>query len=156
MISWPDKLLINKVLIRIWHWVIRVRITWPVYCTLIGWRSGDLIRIICNIINYIYLKGKIKIDNYNGSKPEILRILWDNLVFRLVAYLLKMICLNHYFHTILYINEFLYNFDTVFFINFSRQEHQMDFLYVSFYAWDSQVSSYTPFHFSFTVSVIPI
>ena len=36
-------------------------------------------------------------------------------------------------------------------MNFSRQEHQIDVLYVSFNAWDSQVSSYTPFHFSFTV-----
>ena len=40
---------------------------------------------------------------------------------------------------------------TEFYINFSRQEHQIDVLYVSFNAWDSQVSSYTPFHFSFTV-----
>ena len=40
---------------------------------------------------------------------------------------------------------------TKFYINFSRQEHQIDVLYVSFKAWDSQVSAYTPFHFSFTV-----
>ena len=32
-----------------------------------------------------------------------------------------------------------------------RQEHQMEVLYVSFNAWDSQVSSYTPFNSSFTV-----
>ena len=32
-----------------------------------------------------------------------------------------------------------------------RQEKQIDVLYVSFNAWDSQVLSYTPFHFSFTV-----
>ena len=36
-------------------------------------------------------------------------------------------------------------------MNFSRQEHQIDVLYVSFNSWDSKVSSYTPFHFSFTV-----
>ena len=29
--------------------------------------------------------------NYNRSEPEILRLLWDIVVFRLVAYLLKMI-----------------------------------------------------------------
>ena len=40
---------------------------------------------------------------------------------------------------------------TQFYINFSRQEHQIDVLYVSFKTCDSQVSAYTPFHFSFTV-----
>ena len=40
---------------------------------------------------------------------------------------------------------------TQFYINYLRQEHQIDVLYVSFNTWDSQVSSYTPFHFSFTV-----
>ena len=40
---------------------------------------------------------------------------------------------------------------TQFYINFSRQEHQIDVLYVSFNAWDYQVSSYTPLHFSITV-----
>jgi len=34
----------------------------------------------------------LKIYNYR-SKPEILRLLWDIVVFRLVAYLLNMICL---------------------------------------------------------------
>ena len=40
---------------------------------------------------------------------------------------------------------------TQFYINFSRQEHQIDVIQVSFKTWDSQVSAYTPFHFSFTV-----
>ena len=40
---------------------------------------------------------------------------------------------------------------TQFYVNFSRQEHQIDFLKVSFNSWDSQVSAYTSFHFSFTV-----
>ena len=40
---------------------------------------------------------------------------------------------------------------TQFYINFSKQEHQTDFLCVLFKTWDSQVSAYTPFHFSFTV-----
>ena len=39
---------------------------------------------------------------------------------------------------------------TQFSIILSRKEHQIDVLYVSFNAWDSQVSSYTPFRFSFT------
>ena len=38
-----------------------------------------------------------------------------------------------------------------FYINFLRQEHQIDVLYVPFNAWHSQVSSWTPFHFSFIV-----
>ena len=47
--------------------------------------------------------------------------------------------------------NFRIQFDTVLY-KFSRQEHQIDVLYVSFNAWDSQVSSYTPSHdFSFTV-----
>ena len=40
---------------------------------------------------------------------------------------------------------------TQFYVNFSRQEHQIDFLQVSLDSWNSQVSAYTPFHFSFTV-----
>ena len=40
---------------------------------------------------------------------------------------------------------------THFYVNFTRQEHQIDVLYVLINAWDSQVSSFTPFHFSFTV-----
>ena len=43
---------------------------------------------------------------------------------------------------------------TQFYIHFSRQEYQTDVLNVSFNAWDSQVSSYTPFHFSFTPPLI--
>ena len=43
---------------------------------------------------------------------------------------------------------------TQFYINFSiHQEHQIDVLCVSFNAWDSHVSSYTPSHFSCTVPV---
>ena len=42
--------------------VIQTEITWPVYCTAIGWSSGDVkktIRTICNnIINYIYKNAK--------------------------------------------------------------------------------------------------
>ena len=40
---------------------------------------------------------------------------------------------------------------TQFYINFSRQKHQIDVSNVSFNACDSQVSSVTPFHFSFKV-----
>ena len=40
---------------------------------------------------------------------------------------------------------------TQFYVTFSRQEHQIDFLQVSLKSWDSQVSAYTPFHFSFTI-----
>ena len=43
-----------------------------------------------------------KIKNYNRSKPEILRLLWDIIVFRLVTN-----------YTKLYTYEFSCNFDTV-------------------------------------------
>ena len=87
-----------------------------------------------------------------GSKLEILRLLWDIVVFRLVSYLLNMICLikrTTFIQNCIYTN-FRINW-TQFYINFSRKGHQINVLYVSFNAWDSQVSSYTPFHFSFTV-----
>ena len=41
---------------------------------------------------------------------------------------------------------------TQFYINFLRQKHQIDDFLVSF---NSQVSAYTPFHFSFTVPLTP-
>ena len=40
---------------------------------------------------------------------------------------------------------------TQFYVNFTRQEHQIDVLYVLINAWDSQVSSFPPFDFPFTV-----
>ena len=58
-----------------------------------GWSSGDVIRtmwyyvIILTIISVENAK-----KNFNRSKPEILRLLWDIVVFRLVAYLFYMIC----------------------------------------------------------------
>ena len=76
------------------------------YCTVIGWSSGDIIqKTICNdIINYIYLNAKSKSKNYNRSKPEILRLLWEIIVFRLVSFLLNMICLKlQLLHKIAYI-----------------------------------------------------
>ena len=62
--------------------------------------------------------------NYNWSRREILRLRWDIVVFRLVAYLLNMIC---------FILQLLYKIAR-------DKEHQIDVLYVSFNAWDSQVS----------------
>ena len=50
--------------------------------------------------------------------------LWDIIVFRLVAYLLNMICLILFYTNLVY--GFWYKFDTVFFINFSRHEHQIE------------------------------
>jgi len=40
---------------------------------------------------------------------------------------------------------------TQFYISFSKKGHQINVLHVSFNAFDSQFSSYTPFHFSLTV-----
>ena len=46
--------------------VIQTEITWPVYCTAIGWSSGDVIRTI-----WIYV---IILSIISRSKPEILRL----------------------------------------------------------------------------------
>ena len=51
---------------------------------------------------------------YNRSKPEIFRLLWDIIVFKLSAYLLNMICLIlQLLYKIVYLYEFSYNFATV-------------------------------------------
>ena len=94
--------------------VIQTEITWPAYCNAIGWSSGDVIRTIYVVIlSIIFIKNaKIKINNYNRSKPEIIWFLWDIVVFRLVLYLLNMICLYlQLLYKIAY--EFSYKYDTV-------------------------------------------
>ena len=72
---------------------------------------------------------------FNRSKPDILRLLWDIVVFRLVAYMLNIICL---ILQLSFIQNYIYmNFRTNLtqcYINFSRQEHQIDVLFVSFNA----------------------
>ena len=90
----------------------------------------------------------MKISNNNKGKLEFLSLLWDIVVFRLVEYLLNM------FNTTNFIQNLTYTrfgvILTQFYINFSIKVHQLELLHVSFNAWDSQVSAYTPFHFSFT------
>ena len=52
--------------------------------------------------------------NCDRSKSQILRLLWDIVVFKLVAYLLNMICLiPQLLYKIACIYEFSYKFDTV-------------------------------------------
>ena len=61
------------------------------------------------VLSIIFVKNaREKLRNYNESKPEILRLLWDIIVFRLVAYLLNMICL-----IIQLLYKIAYKFDTV-------------------------------------------
>ena len=57
------------------------------------------------ILSIISVKNeKILNSNNNRSKPKLLRLLWDSVVFRLVAYLLNIIYLNLLFiYKILYI-----------------------------------------------------
>ena len=136
--------------------MISVCTAWQRYCTVIGWSYCDIIRTICNnFINNINSKCKIKLKNYNRSKPEILRLLWFTIVFRLVSIIFVEYDL---FNTTTFIQNCINkNFRinlTKFYINFLRQEHQIYVLYVSFNVWDSQVSSYTHFYFSFTVPLI--
>ena len=70
-----------------------------------------------------------KKTNNDVSKPEILRFLWDLFVFRLFAE-------YDLFKPTTFIQNFIYiDFRiilTPFYTNFSRQEHHIDVLYVSF------------------------
>ena len=75
--------------------------------------------------------------NNNRSKSEFYMFLWDILVFRLVAYLLNMICFKL---RLLYQiwNRYIVSgiILTQFHINFSRQEHLCDNLYpLSFFLY---------------------
>jgi len=109
------------------------------------WRNTEY-GLYVVILSIIFIKNaKIKINNYNRSKPEILWFLWDIVVFRLVLYLLNMICLYlQLLYKIAY--EFSYKYDTV--LNqFLETETSDRCLICIFNKWDSQVSSYTPFHF---------
>ena len=83
-----------------------------------------------------------RIDD-NMSKLKFLRHLWEIVVFRFVVYLLNMINTPNLIQNLtdLHFGIIL----TRFYINFLRQKHQIDVLYVSFNVWDSQVSSNTVF-----------
>ena len=62
------------------HWLKFCYVTWT-------------IQTICYYLISIK-NAKYKLKNYIRSKPEILRILWDIVVIRLVEYLLNMSCLT--------------------------------------------------------------
>ena len=79
-----------------------------------------------------------------------IRFLWDIFVFRLVAYLLNMICVNLHFHTNLHIYEFSYKFDRVL---YQFLETGTSDIYLIGIVKCLRFSSFTlyTFHFSFTV-----
>ena len=57
---------------------------------------------------------KLLNSNINNNRSKLLRLFWDIVVFRLVAYSLNMICLIlQILYKILHIYTFWYNFDTV-------------------------------------------
>ena len=89
--------------------------------------------------------------NDNMSKLKFLRHLWEIVVFRLVVYLLNLINTLNLIQNLTDIHFGIIL--TQFYINFLRQKHQIELLYVSINPWDSQVSAYAPFHFSFTVTL---
>ena len=69
---------------------------------------------ICYIIDYKYINNKkLSNSNNNRSKLKFFKLLWDIVVFRLVAYLLNMICLNLRFLYNLFIHNFSHKFYTV-------------------------------------------
>ena len=94
------------------------------------WRVPDA-EIILSIISIIDEK---LLNSYNNrSKLKFLRLFWDIVVFRLVAYLLNMISLIlRILYKILHMYEVRFGIIlTQFYVNFSRQEHQIKLLYVS-------------------------
>ena len=113
--------------------------------TFIDWKMTDILSLNLNHVstNWTGLKDKwvnwcinqlliVGIATSSAfSNPNIFatqfvafRLLWDIVVFRLVAYLLNMICLNLLLlYKIVYIWIFVY---TQFYIKFSRQEHQIE------------------------------
>ena len=85
---------------------------------------------------------KYKLKNNIMIKPEILRFLWDIVVFRLVAYLLNMICLMLQLFSKFHIFEFSYKFDTVLYqfleigasdITFMGRDQELKWLAYSLY-----------------------
>ena len=88
-------------------------------------RSHDTDVII--IFSIISLKNEKLLNSYNNrSKPKVLRLLFDIVVFRFVSYFLNMICLNLCILNKIWYIPILYKFYTVFFINFSGQKHKME------------------------------
>ena len=86
--------------------------TWILHCHWLKFWSRDtdvsIILLIISIKNE-----KLLNSNNHRSKPKLLRLLWDIVVLRLVAYLLNMICLNLLFYTKFNKYKFSYKFDTI-------------------------------------------
>ena len=98
---------------------------------------------ICYIIDYKYINNKkLSNSNNNRSKLKFFKLLWDIVVFRLVAYLLNMICLNLRFLYNLFIHNFSHKFYTVLyqFLETGKSDRTL-----------MGLDQLTPFHFSFTV-----
>ena len=69
---------------------------------------------------------------YNRSKPDIIRLMWDIIVFRLVGYLLNMICLNLLLlYKIVYICIFVYFWHSFISISRDRNIRKMSYMYRS-------------------------
>ena len=113
------------------------------------WWHDPNVKIILSIISI--KNEKLLNSNKNRSKPELLRLLWDIVIFRLVAYLLNMTCL---ILRILYkIYTFWYNFHTVLyqFLETGTSDRTLIGLNNS---WYGQVSAYPPL--SFFLYTVPL
>ena len=96
----------------------------------VWWHVPDA-EIISSILSIIDEK---LLNSYNKrSKLKFLRLFWDIVVFRLVAYLLNMISLIlRILYKILHMYDVRFGIIlTQFYVNFSRQEHKIKLLYVS-------------------------
>ncbi len=80
-------------------------------------------KVVKHLLIISIKNAKLKFRNYIRRKLEILRLLWDIIVFRLVAYLLNMICL---------ILQLLYKIAYIMNFRIDLTQFDINFLYVSF------------------------
>ena len=104
---------------------------WQCSILVMWWRHVTII-LHCHCLKYWWH------SNNNRSTPEFLRLLWNIVFFRLVAYLLNMIFLIlRILYKILHIYVLGY-----FLYQFLETRTYIELLKVSFSSWDSQVSAY--------------
>ena len=113
-------------------WYRRRHVTAILHCHWLEfwWHVPDA-EIISSILSIIDEK---LLNSYNNrSKLKFLRLFWDIVVFRLVAYLLNMISLIlRILYKILHMYDVRFGIIlTQFYVNFSSQEHKIKLLYVS-------------------------
>ena len=94
-------------------------VKWPLYCTFIGGSSCDVIRTYKLQLYLLKINKNYKI--IIGENLSSIRFLWNIFVFRLVAYMLNMICLNlQFLYKIVYIWIFIWIWHSFISISWDR------------------------------------